>query len=462
MKLLTNIFFPKEGNVQEGSTPSLRSRIQSGGAFTLGGFGTAQILRLVSNLILTRLLVPEAFGLMAVAVSINIWAIMLTDIGIGTNIIRSRNSEDPAFLRTAWTIQILRNFVIWLIIVLAAVGIFFMAKGEFFRPESVFSTPMLPLVMGAISAQLLITGFSSINQFVAQRKLSMGRVVSLEIATQLFTMFVTISFALMGFGVWALVIGMLSGAIVNTTTSHFIFPGPGMRLQFKMAYASEIFHFGKWLIIASFFGFLVNRGDQILFGGLMESNQFGQYAVAAMWLVAGATVMETINSRVFFPAFSEILRERPKDITKAYRKARLLIDVVACVLGFGAFFLSEWVFSFIYSDSYSGVGHYLKLLSPFLLMAPFKLINTVILASGDSRNFTAVTVLAGSAVLIVTPTVYQYFGEKAAVVSFAAIEMVALPIIWRLGSKYLMLDPITELRSVFAIALLVTLIFTIG
>ncbi len=462
MKSLTNIFFPKGSKDKDGLAPSLRSRIQTGGAFTLGGFGIAQILRLISNLILTRLLVPEAFGLMAVAVSINIWAIMLTDIGIGTNIIRSRNSEDPEFLRTAWTIQILRNSIIWAIIVLAALSIYFLAKGQVFRPESVFSTPMLPFVMGAISAQLLITGFSSINQFVAQRRLSMGRVVSLEIATQLFTMFVTIGFALMGFGVWALVIGMLSGAVVSTTTSHFIFPGPRMRLHFKMAYASEIFHFGKWLIIASFFGFLVNRGDQILFGGLMDSNQFGQYAVAAIWLVAGATVMETINTRIFFPAFSEILRDRPKDITQAYRKARLLIDVVACGLGFGAFFFSEWVFSFIYPESYSGVGYYLKLLSPFLLMAPFKLINTVILASGNSRNFTAITVLAGSAVLFVTPAVFHFFGEKAAVVSFAVIEMVALPIIWRLGSKYLTLDPLTELRSVLAIALLVLLIFTIG
>jgi len=462
MKSLTAIFSQNGRKDTEGKTPSLRSRIQSGGAFTLGGFGIGQILRLLSNLVLTRLLAPEAFGLMAIAISINIWAVMLTDIGIATNVIRSRNSGDQAFLRTAWTIQIIRNAVVWLIIVLAALAIFLLAKAEVFRPESVFATPLLPLVMGAVSVQLLISGFSSTNQYAAQRTLSMGRVVSLEIATQLFTMMVTISFAFLGYGVWALVIGMVVGTIVHTIASHLVFQGPVMRLQFNKAYASEIFHFGKWLIIASFFGFLVNRGDQILFGGLMEGNRFGQYAVASMWLIAGATVMETVISRIFYPAFSEILRDRPQDITQAYRKARLLIDGAAFTLGYGAFFLSEFVFSIIYPENFTGVGYYLKLLSPFLLMAPFKLINTVVLASGDSRNFTAITVLAGASMLVVTPTVYHLFGEKAAVVSFAAIEMVALPIIWRLGAKYVSLDPWTEARSLASIALLVTLIFTIG
>ena len=83
---------------------SLRTRILSGGGAVMGGFGAAQVLRLISNLILTRLLMPEAFGLMAVAISVNIWAVMLTDIGIGSSVIRSPNSEKPEFLRTAWTV----------------------------------------------------------------------------------------------------------------------------------------------------------------------------------------------------------------------------------------------------------------------------------------------------------------------------------------------------------------------
>ncbi|MHA7871612.1 MAG: oligosaccharide flippase family protein, partial [Hyphococcus sp.] len=430
---------------------SLGERVRAGGAFVLGGYGASQILRLLSNLVLTRLIVPEAFGLMAVAVSINIWAIMLTDIGIASSVIRSPNSDDPKFLRTAWTIQIMRNSLIWLLIVSAAVAIHLLASGGAFKADSIYADPILPLVMAGTGAQLLISAFNSVNNLFAQRKLAMGKVVSVELSVQIFMTAVTITFAFLGYGVWALVIGMLSGAVLNAVMSYVVFEGPAMRLCFERRYALEIFHFGKWLVVASFFGFLLNRGDQILFGGLMDGERFGQYAVASMWLVAGATVMETIMSRVFYPAFSEILRDRPHDITKAYRKTRLLIDAVAATLAFGAFFLAEFVFSVIYPDNYAGVGYFLTILSPFLLMASFKLINTVVLAAGESRKFTSVTVLAGSAMLVVVPVVYAHVGEKAAIVSFALIEMLSLPIIWRNGARHIKLDMLTEARALGAI-----------
>jgi O-antigen/teichoic acid export membrane protein len=263
----------------------------------------------------------------------------------------------------------------------------------------------------------------------------------------------------MGFGVWALVIGMLASAAVNTGASHYVFAGPVMKLAMKREYFSEIFHFGKWLIIASFFGFFVNRGDQIVFGGYMPADRFSLYVIATIWITAASTVMQTLTSRIFYPAFSEIIRERPESLTSAYEKARAIIDAASIALAYGAFFLSGPVFSFVYSDAYEGVGYFVKLLSPFLLLTPFRLINTTILASGDSKRFTAITVLAGISMLVLTPLAFHYLGEKSAVVVFSVIEMVSLPIIWRLGAKRLKLNPMVEGRAFLALILLIFLIF---
>ncbi len=439
----------------------MRARVEKGSVFTLGGFGVSQSLRLVSNLILTRLVVPEAFGLMAVAVSINIWAIMLTDIGIGSSVIRSKNSNDPAFVQTAWTMKIARNLLVWLLIMVAALLVWLLARARAFAPESIYANPMLPFVMAGAGAQLLIGAFSSINQALAQRRLALSRVVMLEIGSQLAAMMVTIGFAAAGFGVWALVIGMLANASVNTLASHLVFPGPPMRFRLRQEYVSEIFNFGKWLVIASFFGFLVNRGDQVLFGGFMSGERFSYYAIAGIWITAASTVMQTLVGRILFPAFSEVIRERPGNLTMVYRKARAVIDIVSVGLAFGAFFLSEPVFAILYPDNFSRVGYYVKLLSPFLLLTPFRLINTVVLAGGDSRSFTAVTVLAGATMLVLTPVCFSLFGEKAAIVAFALIEAVSLPIIWRIGSKWVKIDPLVEMRMLAAIAALLFLIFTI-
>ncbi len=462
MKSLTGIFAAIVGGDEGAGGTSLRSRVRTGGFFALSGFGISQMIRLFSNLVLTRLVAPEDFGLMAVAISIYIWVIMLTDIGTRASVVRSEHSDDPEYIRTAWCIQILRNGVVWLALVVAAVAVSMLASSGVFRLDSTYADPRLPWVMAAISAQLLITAVTSANASLAFRKIHMGRVVGLELVIQVFMTCVTITFAYFGFGVWALVIGMLSGALVNTVASHFVFEGPSMRFRFKREYALEILHFGKWLIIASTFGFLANRGDQILFGGLMESNSFGQYAVATMWLVAGSTVVGTIINRIVYPAFSEILRDRPHDLTNAYRKIRLLIDGLAVTLAYGVFFLAEVVFSVIYPENFAESGRYIKLLSPFFLILPFRLINTAVLAAGKSRDFTGVTVLSGATMLVLVPAMFHLFGEKAAIVTFASIELVALPIVWRLGSRHIALDPLTEGRILAAMAVLLLLIFSIG
>ena len=438
--------------------PPLRSRILSSGGVIMGGFGAGQILRLVSNLILTRLLVPEAFGLMAVAVSVNIWAIMLTDIGIGASVIRSKNSDDPAFIRTAWTTGLLRNLLVWAIITIAAIAIYFLVAAQLVNADSIFANPVLPILMVAIGFQLPVGALGSMNAALAERKLVMGRVVSLEIAQQIFTMIVTISFALAGLGVWALVIGTIAGAAFSSVLSHFIYPGPTMKLQLVRRYFDEIFHFGKWLIIASFFGFILNRGDQLFFGWIMNKDAFSLYAIAGIWMMAATTLIQTVIGRVFMPAFSETLRDQPDDLAKLYRQARLPLDFVVAAMAFGAYFLAEPVFALIYPDQYAGVGYYVKLLAPALLLLPYRLINVATLASGDSKGFTAVTVVGGVAMVILMPLAAELAGDRAAILVYACIAVTTLPIVWKLGRKIMTLDWMIEGRLLVAMVLLVTLL----
>lgn len=83
-----------------------------GVAISLGTTVAQQLIRLGSNLILTRLLFPEAFGLMALVQTFMTGLAMFSDIGIGPSIIQNRRGEDPDFLNTAWTIQIGRGVML--------------------------------------------------------------------------------------------------------------------------------------------------------------------------------------------------------------------------------------------------------------------------------------------------------------------------------------------------------------
>ena len=92
---------------------SLKALVLRGSTWTIAGSGSGQLIRLIRNLILTRLLFPEAFGLMTLVWMVMYGLEMLSDVGLGPAIIRDPRGDDPDFLNTAWTVQAIRGAVLW-------------------------------------------------------------------------------------------------------------------------------------------------------------------------------------------------------------------------------------------------------------------------------------------------------------------------------------------------------------
>ena len=96
-------------------TQNLKKKIVKGTAWTLVGFVVAQVLRLGSNILLARLLFAEAFALMAIVATVLQALVMMSDIGLGPNVIQSKRGDDQKFLNTIWTIQVMRGTVLAII-----------------------------------------------------------------------------------------------------------------------------------------------------------------------------------------------------------------------------------------------------------------------------------------------------------------------------------------------------------
>ena len=121
-------------NNLDSSEKTLRGRVIKAGFWIIGGDGVGQLIRLGSNLILTRLLVPEMFGMMAVVTALMIGLALFSDIGLRENIIQSKQGDDPRFLNIIWSIQVIRGGVIWLVAAALAGGIH-LAGGMGWLPE---------------------------------------------------------------------------------------------------------------------------------------------------------------------------------------------------------------------------------------------------------------------------------------------------------------------------------------
>src|SRR5690606_27171143 len=91
----------------------LRERVIRGSAWASGAFGARQVIRLASNVVLAALRTPAVLGVMYVINLLLQGLQMFSDVGIGPSIIQNTRGEEPRFLHTAWTIQVVRGFMLW-------------------------------------------------------------------------------------------------------------------------------------------------------------------------------------------------------------------------------------------------------------------------------------------------------------------------------------------------------------
>jgi len=432
---------------------SLKGRALKGGAVALGGFGAAQSLRLISNLIMTRLLAPDAFGLMALVLSIEILIGMVSDLGLDASIVRSKKGDDPAFLATARTMQLVRSLLIALVMIAAAFALLPLAAAGVFPKESVYADPRLPLFMGVMALSVAVTGFSAMRVALHNRSLNLVPVIRLELGAQIVAIVATVAGALAGFGAYALAIGAVFSAGAKVIGSHLVLSGPPARFGFDRTHFREIFGYGKWLVLASTLGWLAQRGDQALFGWLFESTAFGLYAIATIWIFTGRNLVELVQRRVAYPALAELHRERAHDLTRVYRRMRLVYDIGCLGLFLAVVAFADVLVRLLYTDAYGDVSHYIRLLSVSLLLAPYRLLSSILLTGGDSRRFTIVSAAPGIALFVLAPLIFRWFGADAAIVFAALTPLLAVPFSWKYAAKFIKIDYLREsAMAVVAIA----------
>src|SRR6059058_949629 len=159
-------------------------------------YGSVQLLRLLNNVILARLLAPPIFGLMAVVNAVRTGVELLSDVGILQNIISNKRGEDPIFYDTAWTLQALRGLVLAALCMLLAVPI-----------ARFFNYPQLAVILPVASLFFVFNGFDSTARALVQKQLQVARLSLFDIAIGVVSLAAHVTIALITPTVWALVLG---------------------------------------------------------------------------------------------------------------------------------------------------------------------------------------------------------------------------------------------------------------
>ncbi len=274
---------------------AIKTRISSGlllkgSVWTVGAYGLGQVVRLLTNIILARLLAPQLFGIMLIVYSLRTGVTLVSDFGVGQNVIYSKNADNPEFYNTARTLEIIRNLVLWLICLGAAVPV-----------ARFYQAPILVSVLPIAAFDLVLTALASSSVYLLRKRLQVARLNAFEAFIALTSSAATVLFAYFNPTIWALVFGTLFGSTVFMIGSHFLLADVKQEFTISKIFAKQIFDFGRWIFLSSVAYFLAMNFDRLYLAKVIPLEVLGVYGIARSIVEVLGALISRLGNYVLFP-----------------------------------------------------------------------------------------------------------------------------------------------------------------
>lgn len=393
----------------------LNARAFRGMFFTIAIFGTQNALRLVSNLILTRLLFPEAFGLMAIVFTVQTGISLMADLGTRISIIQDADGDRPLFLDTAFAIQIVRGIAIAALIWIAAPHVAAFYEHEILAELLVFT-----------GAAAILNGLISTKLPQSERNLELGRVAFVQITAQVIGLVATALLAWQMRSVWALVYGYLIGETATMILSHLLLRGHSNRPGFDRTYAWRMINFGVFIFLSSMAGFLIAQGDRAILGKIATLEELAFYNIGYFLAAVPLLLYRALIDRVLFPLYTKRPPWESEENRHQIARMRRLVTA-GCFVGLMVLALvGVPLVVFLYDPRFEPAGPYAVLVA--LALMPSVVTNSysfLALADGNSRRFALITV--GAAIV---QTLGMLAGGQALGVLGVVLGIALAPILW--------------------------------
>lgn len=428
---------------------TLRQRVIRAGGWTLFGHMSCQVLRFCSNLILTRLLFPEAFGLMAIVQAVLSGVVLLTDVGIAQSIVTSKSGDQERYANTAWTIQIIKGTLIAGVLLLAAGPV-----AQYYRQ------PILADLLPMAALVAFLGGFESTKVALSGRNVDTHRLTLIDVGTLIVNIVTSTILAWINPTPWALAWGYLVSECVKVVAGHVFLKGPSNRLTWDSSVARGILSFGLWVMLSSSLTFLGGEGNRLIWGSLLDVRLLGLLGLATTMNLVVWQAAKQLSGRVLFPAYSEVFRNNPSRFSKVVEQGRLVQIAptwcVSLVLAFGA----PAIFSVLYDHRYWTAATILQILALGMMV---DVLNGSF--SGVLWAMRRVSVSTGLQVAMLCCQIggmlvgYWVAGKHGAIIGFASAGWVLYPlhafVYARLGLWHPRIDiPVLVVSSLCVVALI--------
>jgi O-antigen/teichoic acid export membrane protein len=405
----------------------IHGRIFQAASLMMGAQVLSQVIRLGGNLIITRLLAPEMFGLMILVIMIQVTLGLLSDIGLRSAIIQSKRGDDPVLLNTAFSVQVLRGVIMWIACVAIAMLLYLANSFGLFKEGTAFTAPELPLLLIAASFVFVIGGFQSTNHMTAGRNLALGRLIIIDGAAQIGSLILMIALGYFTRSIWSLVAASVVATLITTVMSHTYLPGIKNRFMWNREALTEISKFGQWVLVSSITFVFATNIDRAFLGAVVSAATLGIYSIALNLHGAVDGLISRLFDNVVLPALSEASRESHEKLRQQLMRLRPPIDIWYLSSAGFLFAVAPSLVSLLYDHRYEDAGALLQILSFSLVFARYGVFSMAYLAVGRPKYQAILSFVRLVAVAVLLPTLFYMYGLHGAMYAIALHPIVMMP-----------------------------------
>jgi PST family polysaccharide transporter len=395
---------------------NLRRQVTHGAAHT----GAAQAVRLLtqigSALVLSRLLSPADFGLVAMAWPILAFANLFQDLGLSQAVVQ-KSSITREEINTLFWINITVSG--GLAFILALLG---PLVGIFYRDERT------GFLTSAMSLTTLASGFGAQPGAILNRRMEFGFLAIIDAAGAIAGLSISVAWALIAPSYWALYAGALVSALVATLGSWLAAGWAPSRPRLAAGWR-ELLNFGAGLTGFNVANFFARNFDNVLIGRFLGTVALGLYDRAYKLLLFPLQQINNPLSRVMYPALSRLVAD-PGRYRSAY--LRTLGQLLLVVLPGVAFMTAtaDDLIPILLGEKWRAAGPIFGALGFAGLLQPLN--NTsgwLFISQGRTSEFMRWGIL-GAVTSVIAFTMGLPYGPFGVAAAYAASEYFRTPLLW--------------------------------
>jgi lipopolysaccharide exporter len=295
---------------------SLKAKVLRGGVWMGSGSFVEQLVRFGRNMILTRLLAPEAFGTMAVVLSAGSVIQMITDIGVKEAIIQNPRGSESHYLSAAWWLACFRSISIYACVFVCAPWI-----SKFYGNHE-----LIPLLR-VVALTVILEGTFSSKAYEAIKHMSFKKWAAIHHGGGIAGVVITLILSLVIRDVWALVLGNVAESLMRWILSYVLCPYLPSFSWNKEA-ARDLLRFSRGLFGLSFLNLIFTRADVFVLAKLYSPAALGLYVMAIYLVQTPAGFLMNLLGQTLLPTFSKVQGDK-------VRENRILLQVSSLLVQLG-------------------------------------------------------------------------------------------------------------------------------